>query len=75
MDPVIKRNGVFAQPENLIKRMTEDPRKYVRELDLRRIIKEEKRMKREKKYSNIHGSRIYCLQKLQIIFPTSFKRC
>lgn len=47
VDPVIERNGFFAHPEHLLITMTQDPRKHVRELGLRRILKA--REKDEKK--------------------------
>ncbi|GBN50516.1 hypothetical protein AVEN_15789-1 [Araneus ventricosus] len=39
VDPVIKRNGFFAHPENLMLAMTQDNTKLIRELGLHRILK------------------------------------
>jgi len=39
IDPVLKRNGFFAHPENLLLAMITDERKHVRELGLRKILK------------------------------------
>ena len=39
IDPVLKRNGFFAHPENILLTMITDERKHVRELGLRRILK------------------------------------
>lgn len=39
VDPVIERNGFFAHPEHLLLAMTQDDKKYIRELGLRRILK------------------------------------
>lgn len=39
VDPVIERNGFFAHPEHLMLAMTQDDRKHIRELGLRRILK------------------------------------
>ena len=39
IDPVLKRNGFFAHPENLLLAMVTDERQHVRELGLCRILK------------------------------------
>ena len=39
IDPVIKRNGYVAHPENLLLAMVADERLHIRQLGLRRIIK------------------------------------
>jgi len=39
IDPVLKRNGFFAHPENLLLSMITDEKIHVRELGLRRILK------------------------------------
>lgn len=49
VDPVIERNGFFAHPEHVMITMTQDPRKHVRELGLRRIIKAREKDERRKK--------------------------
>lgn len=49
VDPVIDRNGFFAHPEHVMITMTQDPRKHIRELGLRRIIKARERDQKRKK--------------------------
>lgn len=39
IDPVIQRNGYFANPENILLTMITDERQHVRELALRRVMK------------------------------------
>lgn len=39
IDPVLRRNGYFGHPENLLLTMISDERQYIRELGLRRILK------------------------------------
>lgn len=48
IDPVIERNGFFAHPEHVMITMTQDPRKHIRELGLRRIIKARERDQKRK---------------------------
>ncbi|GBM30494.1 hypothetical protein AVEN_156252-1 [Araneus ventricosus] len=40
VDPVIERSGFFAHPKHLMLAMTQDNTKHIRELELRRILKE-----------------------------------
>lgn len=42
IDPLIKRNGLFGHPENVLISMIADDRKRIRELALRRILKASK---------------------------------
>ncbi|KAH9627845.1 hypothetical protein HF086_001741 [Spodoptera exigua] len=42
VDPVLRRNAVFAHPENLLLSMLSDEQKHVRELAARRILKARK---------------------------------
>ncbi|GBL75886.1 hypothetical protein AVEN_234229-1 [Araneus ventricosus] len=54
-DPVIERNGFFADLEHLMLAMTQDNTKHIRELGLRRILKE--RQLDKKNYLNIHAAK------------------
>lgn len=43
IDPVIQRNAFFAHSENMLISMISDPRLYIRELAMRRILNAKKR--------------------------------
>lgn len=60
VDSAIQRNAYFAHPENLLLCMVADPRRHIRELALRRILK----ARSSKKDSDKQNIRVFKIPKL-----------